>query len=229
MKQPQSLQALQSFNSMVNYLKRSSPVLTELSEPLRRLEKQDTIWAWESEQLTAFEKIKTALTTLPVLAYFDKDKDHIIQTDASKMGLRAVLLQDNQPVIYASRALTDTEHRYSNIERELLGIGLKRLHHYTFGKPIMVETNHQPLTSICKKTITTSSLRLQRILLRLTQYDVHIEYLRGKENVIADTLSRVTPLKPEPQDYSTILSNIEKIPVHQITQITLASPQKPQE
>ena len=71
------------------------------------------------------------------------------------MGLGAVLLQDDQPVIYASRALTDTEHRY--MERELLGIvfGLERLHHYTFGKPIMVETDHQPLTSIWKKIIAT--------------------------------------------------------------------------
>ena len=66
-KPPQSIQTLQSFNGMVNYLKRFSPVLTELSEPLRRLQKHDTVWAWESEQQTTFEKIKTALTTLPVL------------------------------------------------------------------------------------------------------------------------------------------------------------------
>ena len=113
------------------------------------------------------------------MTYFDKDKDHIIQTDASKTGLGAVLLQEGQPVVYASRALTDTECRYSNIERELLGVvfGLKRLHHYTFGKSITVETDHQPLTSIWKKTIATSSPRLQRLLLRLAQYDVHIEYL----------------------------------------------------
>ena len=67
---PQSIQSLQSFNGMVNYLKRFSPVLTELAEPLRRLQKLDTIWAWESEQQQAFEKIKAALTTLPVLDIF---------------------------------------------------------------------------------------------------------------------------------------------------------------
>ena len=77
---------------MVNYLKRFSLVLTELSDPLRRLQKHDTVWAWESEQQMAFEKIKTILATLPILTYFDKDKDHIIQTDASKTGLRVVLL-----------------------------------------------------------------------------------------------------------------------------------------
>ena len=116
MKAPQSIQTLQSFNGMVNYLKRFSPVLSELSEPLHRLTKQNTVWAWESEQQQAFEKIKHALTTLPILTYFDKNKEHIIQTDASKTGLGAVLLQEGQPVVYASRALTDTEQRYSNIE-----------------------------------------------------------------------------------------------------------------
>ena len=157
--------------------------------------------------------------------YFDKDKDHIIQTNASKTRLGAVLLQEGQPIIYASRTLTETEKRYSNIERELLGVvfGLERLHHYTFGSQITVETDHQLLTSIWKKTIANSSPRLQRLLLRLAQYDVHIEYLRGRENIIADALSCVGPLAPESQDYTTSLSNVEKIPVHQLTQITPAS------
>ena len=142
-----------------------------------------------------------------------------------------MLLQEGQPVVYASRTLTETECRYSNIERELLGVvfGLERLHHYTFGKPITVETDHQLLTSIWKKTIATSSPRLQRLLLRLAQYDVHIEYLRGKENVIADALSRVASLKSEHIDCSDSLSNIEKIPVHQITQTAPASPERLQE
>ena len=127
--------------------------------------------------------------------------------------------------------LTDTECRYSNIERELLGVvfGLERLHHDTFGKPITVETDHQPLTSIWKKTIETSSPRLQRLLLRLAQYDVQIKYLRGKENVIADGLSRVTSIRSEQVDYNDSLSNIKKIPVHQITQIAPASPERLQE
>ena len=66
-------------------------------------------------------------------------------------------------------------------------------------------------------------------MLKLAQYDVHIEYIRGRENLIADAFSRVTPLKPESQDYVTSLTNIEKIPVHHITQIALASPEGLQE
>ena len=64
--------SLQSFNGMVNYLKKFSPVLSELSEPLRRLCKSGVEWAWESEQQNAFEAIKQVIMTLPVLAYFDR-------------------------------------------------------------------------------------------------------------------------------------------------------------
>ena len=137
---PQNVANLQSFNGMINYLKKFSPVLSELSEPLRRLCKSGVKWAWELEQQSAFEAIKQVITTLPVLAYFDKTKKHTIQCAASKKGLGAVLLQESKPVIYVSRALTETEQRYSNIERELLAIvfSLERLNYYTFGRTITV-------------------------------------------------------------------------------------------
>ena len=90
---------------------------------------KDTVYAWESQQQEAFEAIKPVITKAPVLAYFDKNKKHYIQTDASKKGLGAVLLQDGQPVVYVSRSLTPAETQYSNIERELLAVvfALERL------------------------------------------------------------------------------------------------------
>ena len=166
---PRNVASLQSFNDMVNYLKKFSPVLSELSEPLTRLCKSGVKWAWESEQQNAFEVIKRVIMTLLVLAYFDKTKKHTIQCDTSKKGLGAVLLQESKPVMYVSRALTETEQRYSNIERELLAIvfALERLNHYTFGRTITVQSDHQPLQSIWKKSIVSASPRLQRLLLRL--------------------------------------------------------------
>ena len=156
--------------------------------------------------------------TLPVLTYFDKTKEHAIQCDASKKGLGAVLLQESKPVMYVSRALTETGQRYSNIERELLAIvfTLERLNHYTFGRTITVQSDHQPLQSIWKKSIVSTSPGLQRLLLRLAHYDLNIEFLRGKENVIADALSRVCPLQST--NPRAIDSNIDVIPVHHITQ-----------
>ena len=107
---PQNVTSLQYFNGMVNYLMKFSPVLSELSKPLRRLCKSEVKWAWESEQQNAFEAIKEVITALPVLAYFNKK--HTIQCDASRKGPGAVLLQESKPVMYVSRALTETEQRY---------------------------------------------------------------------------------------------------------------------
>ena len=173
-------------------------------------------WAWESEQQNAFEAIKRVIMTLPVVAYFDKTKKHTIQCDASKKGLGAVLLQESKPVMYVSRALTETEQRYSNIQRELLAIvfALERLNHYTFGRTITVQSNHQPLQSMWKKSIVSTSPRLQRLLLRLAYYDINIEFLHGKENVVADTLSSICPLQSS--NSKTKESNIDVIPVHHI-------------
>ena len=203
---PQNVESHQSFNGMVNYLKKFSPVLSELSEPLRRLCKSGVKWAWESEQHYAFEVIKQVIMALPVLAYFDKTKKHTIQCDAFKKGL-GVLLQESKPVMYVSRVLTETEQRYSNIERELLAIVfvLERLNHYTFGRSITVQSNHQPLQSIWKKSIVSASPRLQRLLLRLAHYDINIEFLWGKD------------------------SNIDVIPVHNITQSASVSKARLQE
>ena len=130
--------------------------------------------------------------------------------------------------MYVSRALTETEQRYSNIERELLAIvfALERLNH-TFGMTITFQIDHQPLQSIWKKSIVSTSPRLQRLLLRLAHYNLNIEFLRGKENVIADTFSRVCPLQSTHP--KAIDSNINVILVHHITRCTPVSKTRLQE
>ena len=131
--------------------------------------------------------------------------------------------------MYVSRALTETEQRYSNIERELLAIifALERLNHYTFGRTITVQSDHQSLQSIWKKSKVSASPRLQRLLLRLAHYDINIEFLQGKENVIADALSRVCLLQSNNSKIKD--SNIDVIPIHHITQSALVSKTRLQE
>ena len=90
---------------------------------------------------------------------------------------------------------------------------MERLYNYVFGEPVRVQTDHKPLETIWKKRIATASPRLQRLLLRLARYEIQLEYIRSKDNSIADALSRVDPLSPEPQD----AKQMDAIPVHQIT------------
>lgn len=195
---PQNLTELQSFMGMINYLNRFSPVIAQTSEPLRQLMKKEVPFVWQPEHQKAFQELKQVITEAPVLAYYDDIKDNLIQSDASLKGLGCVLLQDGKPICYASRSLSDAETRYSNIERELLAAcwSLEKLNHYIYGKKVILETDHKPLESIWKKSITSASPRLQRLLLRMAKYDVDIRYIPGKTNVVADALSRVSYMEP---------------------------------
>ncbi|CAC5363141.1 unnamed protein product [Mytilus coruscus] len=117
----------------------------------------------------AFEKLKDIITKNPVLSFYDVPKPVTVSCDASQYGLGAMLIQDNKPVAYAPRSLTDAESRYANIERELLGVlfGLERFNDYTYGKHINVESDHKPLEMIVRKSLGCAPPRLQRMLLRL--------------------------------------------------------------
>ena len=132
------------------------------------------------------------MTTAPVLKYFDSSQPTEGQGDASAKGPGFVLIQDNQPITYSSRALTTAEQNYSQIEKEFLAqvFGMEHNHQYVFGRRVTLWTDHMPLVSIMKKPLGSAPKRLQRLLLRLQHYDVEIKYKPGKEMYLADTLSR---------------------------------------
>ena len=150
MQAPKDKEGLQSFEGMVNYLKRYSAQLTRLFQPLKPLRREDMEWSWDSSHKEAFDAIKEELTRTPVLAFFNPKAEHVIQTDASMKGLGAVLLQEGRPAVYVSRTLTPAEERYSDIERELLEVlfAMERLHNYVYDGPVRVQTHHKPLEAI---------------------------------------------------------------------------------
>ena len=132
------------------------------------------------------------------------------------------MLQDGQPVCYASKALTDVEQRYSNIEREALAVvwGLERFHYFIYGKKCTVHTDHKPLEAIFKKKLSSCPARLQRFVLRALKYDVTVTYVKGAQVPIADALSRLSPQQVSPK------SQLPQLDIHQITSTLLASPIK---
>ena len=127
------------------YLSKFLPHLSDITKPLRELTKKEVVWAWDPAQQQAFENLKKAVSSTPVLHYYNLDEDVTLQCDASQSGLGAALLQNGQPVAYASRALTPTEGRYAQIEKELLAIvfGCEHFEACTYGRDIVqVETDH---------------------------------------------------------------------------------------
>ena len=132
---------------MANFLAKFIPSLSEVSEPLRRLTCQDIAWQWNREQEDAFNQIKSAITTAPVLAYINKNKSLVVQSDASQHGLGAVILQENKPIAFASRTLTEAERQYAQIKKELLSVifAMEKFDQYMYGRHAVIQNDHKPL------------------------------------------------------------------------------------
>ena len=191
--EPKDMKALQRFLGTVNYLARFLPRLSQVCEPLRRLLAKDVEWSWQTQQQAAFDQIKQLVAKHPVLSYYDVSKPVTVQCDASDVGLGAVLLQENTPVAYASRALSSAERQYAQIEKECLAIvfGCERFEQYVYGREdVMIHTDHKPLEMIAIKPLHSAPKRLQRMLLRLQKFDITIRYKKGTDVFIADMLSR---------------------------------------
>lgn len=177
---------------MITYVSKFLPNLSDVTSSMRSLLKKDTEFVWLEKHKQDFIKLKKLLTNTPVLKYYDRNKDVILSVDASSQGLGAVLLQDNLPVAYSSKALTPTQKMWAQIEKELLAIvhGCEKFHSYVYGKHIIVETDHKPLENIFNKSLNDTPLRLQRLRLRLQPYSLSVRYKPGKELLLADALSR---------------------------------------
>ena len=209
MPKPQDVEGVRRLCGFVNYLAKFLPKLSEVLEPIRQLTRDDVTWNWTPACDRAFEAVQKLVTEAPVLAFYDPAKQLTIQCDASQSGLGAVLLQDDRPIAYSSRALNKTEQNYAQIEKELLAIvfSVEKWHQYTFGRPVKIQSDHKPLEAIFQKPLSSAPRRLQGMMLRIQGYDLHIVYKKGKEMTLADTLSRAYIYRPsEQQDIETINS-----------------------
>lgn len=192
LKEPSNKKELQRLLGMVNYLNKFIPNLSSITEPMRQLLSKDRDWSWLEQQQQSFQTIKKTLSTAPVLKYYDVNLDVTLSVDASSFAIGACLLQDSQPVAYATKAFTKAQQNYPQIVKEALAIRVacKKFHQYIYGKRLFIETDHKPLEVIFKKPIYSAPLRLQKILLDVLPYDPKITYVKGSKLFIADTLSR---------------------------------------
>ena len=191
MELPQDMETMRSFLGLVNYLNRFSPCLAELSEPLR----QNMEFELTESVCIAFSRTKEEISKNVTLQYFNPNSSTTLQTDLSKKGLGAVLLQNSKPVIFASRALTGSERNYQNLERECLATiwGMEKFHYFLYGKEFTLETDQKPLVSIYRKHMVEISPRIQRLIVRSFPYQpFDVQYKKGMEIPLTDALSRVT-------------------------------------
>ena len=211
---PADKSALVRVLGMVTYLSKFSSNLSEFTLPLRNLLKEDAAWVWETQQQQLFDQLKEKMLSLPVLRLFDRDAPMVVSVDASPFGLGAALLQNNQPVAFASTTLTEIQTRYCQIEKETLAIvfGLESFRQYVYGNCVTVETDHKPLLGLLEKPIASSTSRIQRMRLQLMRFEFRLVYKPGKELYIADTLSRA----PSSRLYETDVTQHCEDQVHSI-------------
>ena len=191
---------MRSFLGMINYLYRYSAFSAHLAAPLSALTHQATDSRPGKVHFENSNQLKVEISNMKALPHFDVNAETILQTDASKKGLRACLIQKGKVICYASRALTKTEQNYQTLEWEALGTiwGMEKFHYFLYGKEFTLETDRKPLVSIYKKHMVDISLRVQRLIVRSFPYlPFKVVYRKGADIPVADALSHVTHMDPE--------------------------------
>lgn len=180
---------------MASRYKRFIPQRAARLEPLTRLLKKNHSWQWGDPQKQAFEAVKLCLVTPLTLSCPDFELPFVLQTDASSVGLGAVLTQkvgDAEHVIaFASRALSDAEKKYSTTEQECLAVvwAIKKFRLYLEGYKFTVVIDHSSLRWL--HNLKNPTGRLARWALELLEYDYEIEHRKGTMHHVPDALSRI--------------------------------------
>lgn len=193
--QPKNDKEIRSFIGLCSYYRRHVPNFADIAKPLTKLTKKNESFDWTSECDTSFQKLKTTLTSEPLLIYPDFSKKFILSTDASGVAIGAVLGQVingvEHPIAYASRQLNSAERNYTVTERELLAVvwSVKYFRCYLYGRSFALYTDHSAIRWLL--SISDPSSGLTRWALKLAEYDYQVYHKPGVKNTNADCLSRI--------------------------------------
>ena len=215
---PNNVSQLKAFLGLVNYYHKFMPNLSTVLSPLYKLLQVKVPWTWGRQQQQAFDEAKSFLKSPQLLTPYDTEKPLVLACDASPVGVGAVLahrMEDgsDRPIGYASRALTLTERKYAQIDKEALAIvyGIKRFHQYLYGRNFIIHTDHKPLMYLFNENRSipaTASARVQRWALTISGYTYQIQHRSGTKLGNADGLSRLplpTTIKEVPVPTETVL------------------------
>ena len=200
---PTCVKECRSFIGMCSYYRRLIPNFSEIAEPIIALTRKYAKFNWTEKCQKAFNFLKDSLTVVPLLSYPDPNKPYILYTDASNSCVGACLTQacdeegevvpgirNEKPIYYLSHKLSDTQKRWSTIEKEAFGIhfALQRLDHYLHNAEFTIKSDHKPLKYILESPMQNKKIQLW--VLGLSGYNCKVEYIKGVHNTCADLLSR---------------------------------------
>jgi transposase InsO family protein len=192
---PESQKQLRRFLGMCGFYQRFIYGYADICSVFYDLLSKSKKFDWTHAHQEAFNKLKTSMTTAPVLAHFDPRRKMEVVTDASAVAIAGVLQQrdddgEPHPIMYVSRKLKQTETRYHAQELECLAVvfALKQFRHFLYGYHFLLISDHKSLKQVLNKA--TPSARITRWSLALQEFDYQVSHIEGKRNVVADYLSR---------------------------------------
>lgn len=197
MARPKTKKEVRAFLGMVGYYRRFIRNFSEIADPLTRLtKKNEPEVQWSEQEEAAFNMLKQALTHSKLMRNPDFTKPFIVQTDASNVGIGAVLSQleesgADRPIAYFSKKLLSREVHYAAVEKECLAIwlGVRAFSTYLIGRPFTLQTDHRALQWL--QQFREKNSRLMRWSLSLQPYQFTVEHRKGVDNANADALSRL--------------------------------------
>ena len=194
---PKNKKQLQGFLGTVNFSAKFSKRISTEMVPILELLRKGVKWNWEEKHQLAFERIKKTLSSEIMLHFPDPHKAFYLQTDASEYAIGAVLYQiqtggDIKIIACGSRTLHGAERAYFTTEKELLALvwSLQKYRSFLLGAHIIHRTDHMALTFL--RSCKLVNKRLTRWIMAIQDYDIHVEFCPGKENIMADAISRQT-------------------------------------
>ena len=194
---PTTKKQLRSFLGLAGYYRKFIPHYAEKAKPLTDLTKgrSPNKLPWSQDHSQAYQKLKDELCREPVLKLPDLSKPFVLRTDASDVGLGAVLLQEHNeelfPVMYASKKLLPRETKYATLEKECMAVvwAVNKFQVYLYGKEFIIQTDHKSLEYL--NSARHNNARVMRWAMSLQPYKFLVEAIKGVENVGADLLSRL--------------------------------------
>ncbi|MHB1799647.1 MAG: RNase H-like domain-containing protein, partial [Vulcanimicrobiaceae bacterium] len=231
MKEPVDLTGLRRFLGLTSYYRRFVKDYAKVAEPLNTLLRKGNVYRWNDRCQKAFQELKERLKRSPILTYPDFSKPFILYTDASMVGLGAVLSQqqdDGEGVIaYASRSLSKAERNYSITELECLAIvwATSQFRPYLYGRKFSIITDHVALKWLME--IKSPSGRLARWSLKLQEHEMDIQHRSGKKHGNADAMSRIDDtgrilkidIVTNELEKEDIVEIIEKLPLERMNRV----------
>jgi hypothetical protein len=188
-KRPSSVSEIRSFLGLAGYYRRFIPIFSSIAKPLTRLLEKGVLFVWSSDCEASYQTLKSKLVDALILALPESGKHFTVYTDASRIGLGCVLMQEGRVIAYGSRQLRKHEGNYPTHDLELAAVvfALKSWRHYLYGKACDIYTDHKSLKYIF--TQKELNLRQRRWLELIKDYELSIHYHPGKANVVADAVT----------------------------------------